>query len=101
MQVVIKVKNTPSNPLLSEVKICNQRKLESFIAWFPNSDNLIKVEVEVVVLLLMPILALEELVLVKLLVMILVLTVEHLFQGGRLGEQRKTGVGGVHVQTYL
>ena len=63
--------------------------------------NLIKVEVEVVVLLLMPILALEELVLVKLLVMILVSTVEHLFQGGRLGEKRKTGVGGVHVQTHL
>ena len=63
--------------------------------------NLIKVEVQVVVLLLMPILALEELVLVKLLVMILVSTVEHLFQGGRLGEKRKTGVGGVHVQTHL
>ena len=63
--------------------------------------NLIKVEVEVVVLLLMPILALEELVLVKLLVMILVSTVDHLFQGGRLGEKRKTGVGGVHVQTHL
>ena len=63
--------------------------------------NLIKVEVEVVVLLLMPILALEELVLVKLLVMILVSIVEHLFQGGRLGEKRKTGVGGVHVQTHL
>ena len=63
--------------------------------------NLIKVEVEVVVLLLMPILALEELVLVKLLVLILVSTVEHLFQGGRLGEKRKTGVGGVHVQTHL
>ena len=63
--------------------------------------NLIKVEVEVVVLLLMPILALEELVLVRLLVMILVSTVEHLFQGGRLGEKRKTGVGGVHVQTHL
>ena len=49
----------------------------------------------------MPILALEELVLVKLLMLILVSIVEHLFQGGRLGEKRKTGVGGVHVQTHL
>ena len=98
MQVVIKVKNIPSNPLLSKVKICNQRNLKSFIAWFP---NLIMVEVEVIVLVLMPMLALEELVLVKLLMLILVSIVEHLFQGGRLGEKRKTGVGGVHVQTHL
>ena len=99
--MVIKVKNIPSNPLLSEVKICNQRKLESFIAWIPNSDKSDFGVMVVIVLVLTPMLALVVLVLVKLLVLILVSTVEHLFQGGCLGEKRKTGIGGVHVQTHL
>ena len=79
------------------------RKLESFIAWFTNSEKSVGVVVVVVVvvLVLMPMLALVVLVLVKLLVLILVSTVEHLFQGGCLGEKRKTGIGGVHVQTHL
>ena len=60
--MVIKVKNIPSNPLLSEVKICNQRKLEPFIIWFPNSDKSDFGVMVVILLVLMPMLALVVLV---------------------------------------